>query len=282
MKETIFNDTAMRFLTNTILFIFLLMAACQTVPVTGRRQLSLIPQAELLSMSATQYNQFLQQNRLSTNAQATATVKRVGERIKESVEKYMAEMNMSDRLNGFNWEFNLVESEQVNAWCMPGGKVVIYTGILPVCKDENGLAVVMGHEIAHAIAGHGDERMSQSVLAMVGQVGLAVALRNKPRETQTAWMAAYGIGTQVGILLPFSRKQESEADEIGLMFSAYAGYNPQEAPQFWERMAATNRNAPPEFLSTHPSSQTRINHLNSLIPKAMEFYNKSPYKGNAR
>lgn len=268
----------MKLLINAIVFVFLLMAACQTVPVTGRRQLSLIPQSQLLAMSATQYNQFLQQHRLSTDAQATATVRRVGQRIREGVERYMAEMNMSDRLNGFSWEFNLVESDQVNAWCMPGGKVVVYTGILPVCKDEDGLAVVMGHEIAHAIAGHGDERMSQNLLAMVGQVGLAVALSNKPRETQAAWMAAYGLGTQVGILLPFSRKQESEADEIGLMFSAYAGYDPREAPKFWERMAAINRNAPPEFLSTHPSSQTRINQLNALIPKAMEFYNKSPYR----
>ncbi|WP_448518325.1 M48 family metallopeptidase [Rhodoflexus sp.] len=268
----------MKLLINTILFTFILMAACQTVPVTGRSQLSLIPQRELLAMSATQYNQFLQQHRLSTNAQASATVKRVGERIKEGVERYMAQMNMSDRIKDFAWEFNLVENDQVNAWCMPGGRVVVYTGILPICKDEDGLAVVMGHEIAHALAGHGDERMSQNVLAMVGQVGLAVALSNKPRETQAAWMAAYGLGTQVGILLPFSRKQEAEADEIGLLFSAYAGYDPRVAPSFWERMAATSRNSPPEFLSTHPSSQTRIQNLNRLIPRAMEIYEKSPYR----
>ncbi|MCS6968819.1 MAG: M48 family metallopeptidase [Cytophagales bacterium] len=268
----------MKLLTHAILLIFILMAACQTVPVTGRRQLSLIPHSEILAMSATQYSQFLRQNRLSTNAQAVATVRRVGERIRQGVEKYMAEMNMSDRLEGFSWEFNLVENEQANAWCMPGGKVVVYTGILPICKDENGLAVVMGHEIAHAIAGHGDERLSQNLLATVGQVGLAIALSNKPRETQAAWMAAYGIGTQLGVLLPFSRKHESEADEIGLMFSAYAGYDPREAPKFWERMAATSRTAVPEFLSTHPSTQTRIHQLNNLIPKAMEFYNKSPFR----
>ncbi len=258
------------------------VAACQTVPLTGRRQLSLIPSNELLSMSSGQYNDFLRQNALSKDAAATAMVRRAGERIKSAVEQYMRLNNMSDRLEGFNWEFNLVDDKTVNAWCMPGGKVVVYTGILPICQDEKGLAVVMGHEIAHAVAGHGDERMSQGLMATFGQVALQVALSNKRQETQALAMTAFGIGSQLGVLLPFSRKHESEADHIGVIFSSMAGYDPREAPKFWGRMAAAGGASPPEFLSTHPASATRIAQLESWMPEAMEYYNKSPFKGQAR
>jgi predicted Zn-dependent protease len=259
------------------------LAACQTVPLTGRKQLSLIPSRELLSLSSGQYSDFLSKNALSKDAAATAMVRRAGERIKTAVEQYMRLNNMSDQLEGFNWEFNLVDDKTVNAWCMPGGKVVVYTGILPVCQSEEGLAVVMGHEIAHAVAGHGGERMSQGLMATFGQVALQVALSNKRQETQAMAMAAFGVGAQLGVLLPFSRKHESEADHIGLIFSSMAGYDPREAPKFWQRMAAASGGAsPPEFISTHPSNETRISQLEGWMPEAMDYYQKSPLRGQTR
>ncbi len=158
---------------------------------------------------------------------------------------------------------------------MPGGKVVVYTGILPVTKDENGLAVVMGHEIAHAIAEHGSERMSQELIRQMGGMALSVALKDEPQETRAMWLAAYGMGSEVGIMLPYSRMHESEADHMGLIFMAMAGYDPREAPVFWKRMSAAGGPKPPEWLSTHPSGETRINNLNAWMPEAMEYYNKS-------
>ena len=196
-------------------------------------------------------------------------------KIKSAVEKYMADNNLSDQLKGFNWEFNTVESDQVNAFCMPGGKVVFYTGILPICKDDAGVAVVMGHEVAHAIAKHGNERMSQGLIQQFGGVALSVAIADKPAETQQLFQTAYAVGSQVGVMLPFSRLQESEADDLGLIFMAMAGYDPHEAPKFWERMSANSGgSAPPEFMSTHPSHETRIKKLNAAIPKAMEYSKK--------
>ncbi len=257
-----------------IVIVTLLITACSTVPITGRKQLSLIPQSEMLSMSYQQYDQFLQSNKLSTDPTSTEMVKRVGGRIQKAVETYFAQNNMSDYLRDFRWEFNLVESEEVNAWCMPGGKVVVYTGLLPVAQNEAGLAVVMGHEIAHAIAEHGNERMSQQLVAQMGGMALSAALQNKPEKTQALWMTAFGVGAQVGVLLPYSRTQESEADELGLIFMAMAGYDPNEAVNFWQRMSAGKGAAVPEFLSTHPSDQTRINNLKKLVPEAMKYYQK--------
>ena len=257
----------------TIITLFLLQS-CSSVPLTGRSQLNMIPSNELLTMSYQQYDQFMNENKVSTNKAQVNTVKRVGGKIQNAVERYMKSNNMSDRLNGYDWEFNLVENELVNAWCMPGGKVVVYTGILPVTKDEAGLAVVMGHEIAHAIAEHGNERMSQQLLQQVGAVTLMVAMKDEPVQTQATWLAVYGLGTEVGIMLPYSRTHESEADHLGLIFMAMAGYNPNEAPAFWERMAAGKQGEPPEFLSTHPSSETRINNLKGWIPEAMKYYQK--------
>ena len=248
--------------------------SCSTVPLTGRSQLNMIPSSEMLAMSFQQYDLFLKENKLSTNQEAVNMVTRTGANIKVAVEKYMKQNNMSDRLKGYSWEFNLVENELVNAWCMPGGKVVIYTGILTVTKDEAGLAVVMGHEIAHAIAEHGNERMSQQLLQQAGAVGLMVAMKDEPVQTQAMWLAVYGVGTQVGIMLPYSRTHESEADRLGLIFMAMAGYNPHEAPKFWERMASQGGGQPPEFLSTHPSHETRIENLNKWIPEAMKYYKK--------
>jgi predicted Zn-dependent protease len=207
----------------------MVIVSCSTVPVTGRRQLNLVPQSQMLSMSFQEYGTFLQQNKVSTNQEQTALVKRVGGRIQGAVERYFAEKGISDQLSGYKWEFNLIESNEVNAWCMPGGKVVVYTGILPVTKDEDGLAVVLGHEIAHAVAQHGNERMSQGLLAQLGGMALNEALANKPEQTRQLWMTAFGAGVQVGALLPFSRTQESEADHLGLIFMAMAGYDPQTA-----------------------------------------------------
>ena len=253
----------------------LFLISCSTVPITGRSQLNLIPSNEMLSMSFQQYDDFLKENKLSTNQKQVNMVKRVGVKIEHAVEKYMADNNLSDRLDGYKWEFNLVESDQVNAWCMPGGKVVVYTGILPITKDETGLAVVLGHEIAHAIAEHGNERMSQGLLQQLGGVALSVALKDEPETTRGLFLTAYGVGSTVAVILPFSRTQESEADHLGLIFMAMAGYDPHEAPAFWERMSASSKGRePPEFLSTHPSNDTRINDIKNWIPEAMKYYKK--------
>lgn len=252
----------------------LALSACSSVPVTGRRQLNLIPASQMNSMSFQQYSDFLKQNKLSTNADQTAMVKRVGQRIQGAVEQFSRQKGFADRLQGYAWEFNLVESKDVNAWCMPGGKVVVYTGILPVTQNETGLAVVLGHEIAHAVAEHGNERMSQGLIAQFGGTALSVALRDKPQQTQQLWMTAFGVGAQYGALLPFGRKQESEADHLGLIFMAIAGYDPSEAVTFWQRMAATGGAKPPEFLSTHPSDATRIADIKKELPEALSYYKK--------
>lgn len=255
------------------------LVSCSTVPITGRKQLSLIPKGEMLSMSFSQYDQFLKENKISTNKDQTTLVKRVGGRIEKAVEQYFTDRSMGDLLSEYKWEFNLVESDQVNAWCMPGGKVVVYTGILPVTRTEAGLAVVMGHEIAHAIAEHGNERMSQQLLAQLGGTALSVALNKEPQKTRDLWMGVYGVGAQYGALLPFSRSQESEADELGLVFMTMAGYDPNESISFWERMAQGKQGqAPPEFMSTHPSDQTRIENLRKKIPEALQ-YRKSGEPG---
>ena len=253
-----------------------LLLSCTSVPITGRRQLSLIPSSTMLSMSFQQYDEFLKTNKTSKNHEQTQMVKRVGRRIQRAVEQYFAEENKSDALKNYDWEFNLVESSQVNAWCMPGGKVVVYTGILPITKDETGLAVVMGHEIAHAVARHGNERLSHGLAAQMGGLALSTALKQKPEKTQQLWMAAFGLGAQFGVMLPYSRLHENEADYLGLIFMAMAGYDPNAAVRFWERMAEMKGGkAPPEFVSTHPSDETRIRKIKESIPALMRYYKKS-------
>ncbi|UCE06054.1 MAG: M48 family metallopeptidase [bacterium] len=259
---------------NIFLLLTFLLLSCATVPLTGRRQLDFIPSSTMLAMSFQQYDEFLQTNKLSNNQQQTELVKSVGQKIQHAVERYMTDNKMSQRLDGYNWEFNLVESPEVNAWCMPGGKVVVYTGILPITQNEGGLAVVMGHEIAHAIANHGGERMSQGLVTELGGMALSVALKEKPEKTRQLWMMAYGVGAQVGVLLPYSRLHESEADHLGLIFMAMAGYDPNLSVNFWERMAKQGGAKPPEFLSTHPSDQTRINKIKTELPEAMKYYKK--------
>ncbi len=253
----------------------IVIAACSTVPITGRSQLSLVPNEQLLPMSFQNYDEFMSKNRKSTDRRATAMVKRVGRRIQAAVERYFRNQNLSHVLEGYAWEFNLVENKQVNAWCMPGGKVVVYSGILPLTKDETGLAVVMGHEIAHAVANHGSERMSQGLLVQLGGMGLNAALSQHPQETQSLWMTAYGVTSQVGLMMPYSRLHESEADRLGLIFMSMAEYDPRQAVDFWKRMAAKKGGKGGiEFLSTHPSDQTRIENIRKLIPEAMRYYRR--------
>lgn len=261
------------------LFLFLsfllLLASCQTVPITGRQQLSIVPSDTVMGMSATAYDDFLKKHTVIVNTKDADMVKRVGQRIQWSVETYFRDQGLSDRLKGYRWEFNLVKDDAVNAWCMSGGKVVVYTGILPVAQDEEGLAVVMGHEISHAIARHGDERLSQGLVTQMGGVALSTALAQKSKETQDLFLAAFGIGAQVGILLPYSRVQESEADRLGLIFMAMAGYNPDEAVDFWKRMANAKKGAAtPEFLNTHPADSKRIADIEKLLPEARSYYKK--------
>jgi len=251
-----------------------LLSGCSEVAITGRKQFNIVPDSTMNSMSFQSYGEFLSSHKLSTNASQTNMVKRVGSNIQNAVEQYCKRNNITDRLDGYKWEFNLVEDPNVNAWCMPGGKVVVYTGILPIAQGEAGLAVVMGHEIAHAFAKHGAERMSQALLVELGDVALSTALKDKPELTKNLFMQSYGIGSQLGVL-KYSRVHENEADHLGMIFMAMAGYNPQEAINFWERMAAQKTGAqPPEFLSTHPADQTRIQNLKKLLPEAMTYYKK--------
>ena len=250
-----------------------LLGSCTKVPISGRKQLSLVPESEMLSSSLTQYSDFLKKNppvpASDPNAQM---VKNVGARMKTAVEQYLRQNGYASRIKDFKWEFNLVNNKEVNAWCMPGGKVVVYTGLLPVTQDEPSLACVMGHEIAHAVARHGNERVSQGLIAEMGGVALDVAMANKSAETRSLIMSAYGAGAEVGVIMPFSRMHESEADKLGLVFMAMAGYNPNASIAFWERMAKQGGAKPPELLSTHPSDQTRINQLKAYMPTAMKYY----------
>lgn len=258
-----------------LITIILFIYSCATVPVTGRRQLDLVSSSEINTMSATQYQDVIKKGPLSTNVEQTEMIKRVGKKIQGAVEKYMASKGWSSQLEGFNWEFNLIQDDKtVNAWCMPGGKVAFYTAILPICKDENGIAVVMGHEVAHAIANHGRERMSQGMIEQFGMSTLGAAMGQNPTATSQIFMQAVGMGSNIG-MLKFSRQHESEADHIGLIFMAQAGYDPNLAPAFWKRMVEMNKGEkPPEFLSTHPSDETRIKDLEGWMPEAMGYYNK--------
>ena len=260
----------------TFFAVAVVMVSCTKNAVTGRKQLNLYPESEINSAAAQQYQQFLSQNKVvsPSSSRDAEMVRRVGQRIATAVTKYYTDKGLGADLQGYQWEYNLVDSKEVNAWCMPGGKIVVYTGLLPITQNEAALGVVVGHEVTHAVAKHGNERMSQGMLQQLGGVALSVALANQPAETQNLMMAAYGAGSEVGILLPFSRNQEYEADHYGLFFAAMAGYNPQEAIPLWQRMeaAAQNGSQPPEFLSTHPSEGNRIKRLQDLMPEALKYY----------
>lgn len=255
----------------------LFITSCSTNPITGRKQLTFMPESTISQMSLDQYKQVLSESKVEQGTADALMIKDVGQNIATAVEKWMIKNKMSDKVKNFNWEFNLIDENVVNAWCMPGGKVAFYTGILPYTQDETGVAVVMGHEVAHAVARHGNERMSQGLAQALGGVGLQIALRDKPAATQNLFMGAYGLGSQVAVMLPFSRSHETEADEMGLIFMAMAGYDPYAAPKFWERMAKSGGGGTPEFMSTHPSHETRIKNLNEkFIPKALAYYNGTP------
>jgi len=256
-----------------LLSLSFILFSCASVPVTERRGLHLVPDSELTTMSYQEYNNVLKKSKLSTDMAKVSMVRRVGQRIATASEQLLVEKGHGDDIRNYKWEFNLIEDDKtVNAWCMPGGKVAVYTGLLPIAQDENGLAVVMGHEVAHAIAKHGNERMSQGLLAQFGAIGLSVALAGNPGVTSDIFMQAYGVGAQVGFLLPYSRIQESEADHIGLILMAKAGYDPRGAVVLWQRMNAKGGAHPPEFLSTHPAPESRIRNIESLIPEAMQVY----------
>lgn len=262
-----------------IVAIILAMAisSCHRNAITGRNQLNLIPESEVQAMAFTQYKEFMTTNPAVPNGNKDAAmVKRVGENIITAIKKYYAEKGLSKELESFQWEVNLVNNKEPNAWCMPGGKIVVYTGILPLTQNEAALAVVMGHEVAHALARHGSERMSQGLIQQMGGIALSAAISSKPAETQNLFMTSYGIGSSVGVMLPFSRKNELEADKLGLMFSALAGYDPREAIAFWQRMSkASGGNKPPEFLSTHPADDTRIKQLQKIMDETVrEYYRK--------
>jgi predicted Zn-dependent protease len=260
--------------------IFLLFAsasffvACTTNQVTGRKQLTLFPESTLQQQALTEYQSFLSTNKVvaSSSNRDAEMVKRVGTRIARAITEYYTQKGLASELNGYKWEFNLVDSKEVNAWCMPGGKVVVYSGLLNVTQNEAALAVVMGHEITHAIAHHGNERMSQATLAQGLEIVGNIATASNPRYN-SIFTSVFAPTAQVAVLLPNSRNQEYEADHFGLIFAAMAGYNPREAVPFWRRMAAAaNSQKPPEFLSTHPTDENRIAKLESYMPEALGYY----------
>ena len=261
----------MRSLKIKALGLALFFTACSSVPSSNRKQLNLLPESEMVSMSLTSYQDFLKQNPPVTGTPEAQMVKNIGAKIQSAVVTYLGQNKMGDRVSGYKWEYNLVNSPEVNAWCMPGGKVVVYSGILPLTQDETSLAIVMGHEIAHAVARHGNERMSQMMVQQLGGMALDVALSTKTAETKNIFMTAYGAGSTLGIL-KYSRTHETEADKLGLIFAAMAGYDPQKAVAFWQRMAQQGGSKPPEFLSTHPSDATRIKDLQSFMPTALKYY----------
>lgn len=245
------------------------VAACTTNPITGRSSLQIADNSQIEAMALQQYKQTLTESKIITGSQAQS-VKNVGNRIKTAAEKYYANIGRSADLANYKWEFNLLQDNQVNAWCMPGGKVAVYTGILPITKDDTGLAVVMGHEVSHALAGHGNERISQAMIAQQGGQLLGGAISNS--QWASIFQAAYPIGSQVA-LLKYGRSQESEADEMGLYLMSMAGYDPRQAIPFWGRMEASSTGSrPPAFLSTHPSPETRIGDIQKDLPKALEYY----------
>jgi predicted Zn-dependent protease len=245
------------------------IVACSTNPFTGKSTLALVPNSEILPSAFQQYSQFLSENKVVSGTTDARKVSEIGNKIRVAAQKWLTANGQSDYLNNYQWDYNLVESKEVNAWCMPGGKIVVYSGILPITKNDSGLATVMGHEVSHALANHGQQRMSAGLLQQLGGAGLAVATGGKSAETQQLAMTAYGAATQLGGLLPFSRAHESEADKIGLILMAIAGYNPEDSIVFWERMSAASAgNKPPEFMSTHPSDATRIANLRRMIPEA--------------
>jgi predicted Zn-dependent protease len=255
---------------SALLTVVIIAVSCATNPYTGKSTMALVDNDSLLASSFSQYKQFLNESSVVTGTAEAALVERVGNRIRLAAEKWAASMGQSAYLEKYRWEYHLVRSNEVNAWCMPGGKIVVYTGILPLTQDETGLAVVLGHEVAHALLNHGQQRSSASVLQQAGAIGVGVLTANRGQGAQELAQAAYGTGSTVFGTLPFSRSHESEADHIGLILMTIAGYNPEISVNFWERMAALGGSSTPQFLSTHPSDTTRISGLQRWIPEAKQ------------
>lgn len=258
-----------------LILITIVADSCQKVPVTGRKQVHLIPESEMIALAITQYSETIAASKVINGTADANMVNAVGNKIAGAAEVLMKQSNQSARLQGFAWEYHLLENKEPNAWCLPGGKIAVYSGLLPISKTEAGLAVVLGHEVGHAIAQHGNERMTEQLAVQAGGTGLSILMAQKPAETQQIYQAAYGYGAQYGAVLPFSRLQESEADKIGLVLMAMAGYDPNEAVGLWERMKAASAGASiPEFMSTHPSDQRRIDDIKKFLPEAMKYYKK--------
>lgn len=264
-----------------LLFVAVLLTECSTVPITGRKRMNFVSDSQVLPASFAQYKGFLEKNKLSKNKAWTNEIKEVGANVSKAVDRFMRANGMTAEADSYKWEFNLVEDKTINAWCLPGGKVVFYTGIMPICKNTDGVAAVMGHEVAHAFAKHGQERMSTGQLQQLG--GIAVALGTRNSKNAQLWNMAYGLGTQVGVMLPFSREHETEADKLGLVFMIMAGYNGEEAAEVWVRMSErAGKKAPPEFLSTHPSNQSRIKTLRAYLPEAKKLAAKFNQQATAK
>lgn len=259
----------------SLLVALLLLAGCSSVPLTGRKQVLLVSDQEVLSSSLTQYNDYIKTAAKSTDQAKSAMVTRVGKRIAAATEQYLKANGMADEVKNFSWEFNLVKDPQVNAFCMPGGKIVVYEGLLSLVASDDELAVVVGHEVAHAVAKHSNERMSQQLMAQYGAAILGAAVSNKSAAVRQAANTVYGVGAQYGVMLPFSRKHESEADYMGLVFMTMAGYNPDVAVNFWQKMSAGKSGSTPEFMSTHPSDVTRIAEIQRALPEIKARYKKN-------
>jgi len=249
--------------------LILLLSACKTNPFTGKSTLNFYSNSQMFPMAFSQYDQFLGENKVVKGTSDAQMITKVGQRIASAAERWLDANGYPGYLKDYQWEYNLVQDETVNAWCMPGGKIVFYTGILPIAQNETGIAVVMGHEVAHALADHGAQRMSAGTIQQIGAVAGNVAIQDD--KTRGLFNQAYGVGSQIGVMLPFSRNHETEADRIGLQIMAIAGYNPDEAAKLWQRMKAeSGGQAPPEFLSTHPSNDTRISNLTAWAPAAKQ------------
>ena len=251
-----------------------ILSSCSSVALTGRKQLMLVSDEQVMSLSEQSYTDYMKTATLSTDKKNTEMVVRVGKKIASAVETYLTSQGRQADISGFAWTFKLVKNAEANAFCLPGGKIVVNEGILPITQTEEGLAVVLGHEVAHAVAKHSAERLSQQMVMQYGGQALDVILSGKTTQTRQLAQTVYGLGAQYGVMLPYSRANENEADQIGLIFTAMAGYNPQAAVSFWQRMSAQGTQKVPEFMSTHPSDATRVSNIQKLIPEAMKYYKK--------
>ena len=256
------------------LSMLLFLAACSSVPLTGRKQMLLVSDSEVLSSSLTQYSDYMKTATKSTSKNGSVMVTRVGKKIAAATEQYLKNNGLESEIKNFSWEFNLVKDDQVNAFCMPGGKIVVYEGLMQLVDSDDELAVVVGHEVAHAVAKHSNERMSQQLMAQYGAQIIGQALSNKSAAVQQIGNSVYGLGAQYGVMLPFSRKHESEADYMGLVFMTMAGYNPEVAVNFWQKLSAGKSGATPEFMSTHPSDATRISDIQKYLPELEKYKTK--------